>query len=121
MVSASGLMEELKWLNLQEKRTLHGLVLLHKLLQGKGPGSLTEEVQELMMTGSRVTRGLDNINLTVTHTRTNYGKKTFLGRLTGIWNKIPGALKKTTSSQNFKEKLYQYMLVYRGCLHHGRS
>ena len=114
--NAEGLMDQLGWLNLQEKRLLHGLVLIHKLLHGKGPKTLTTEANNLMVSRDRVTRALINNNLEITYSRTNYGKKVFLNSLCKQWNRIPKLIRDVENSQSFKEKLYQHMLLNRDCL-----
>ena len=111
MEYSAGLLRSLGWLDLRRKRALHSLVLMHKLLQGNGPEGLTQDLQGRVNKGTR-TRGESKNNLIMILNRTNYGKKIFFNKWTATWNRIPSSIRETTNSQNFKEKLHQYLISH---------
>ena len=108
--SAGPLLRELGWLTLQEKRKLHKCVLVHGLMQGKGPHALCSELDKLRTTSAIGTRATTGECLSLKSHRTNYVAKSFFYDAAKLWNKIPQSIRQTKNRSTFKEKLHHYFL-----------
>ena len=111
--SALPLLRELGWLTLEEKRKLHKCVLMHRLLNGKGPVMLCEEISSWRNCGVKSTRGVTNDCLSLPYHRTDYITKSFNYDTAKIWNKIPWEIRKIENKFTFKEKLHNYFINQR--------
>ena len=111
--SAGPLLKELGWLTLKEKRGLHKCVMLHGLLQGKGPQTLCAEVDKWRNRGITVTRGVTNHSLSLPTHNTNYITKSFFYDTAKLWNKIPLSIRQIKNRTTFKEKLHSHLINQR--------
>ena len=108
--SAAPLLQELGWINLEKKRKLHKCVLLHRLLQNRGPNPLIDMLNPYMPTSTAGTRGAGNGNLFIPRYHTNYIRKSYFMDAALLWNTIPVDIKSTESSASFKEKMHIHLL-----------
>ena len=103
--SAKPLIRELGWITLEDKRALHGQVMLHKIINGKAPNSLQEMLKEYKRPPVNDTRqGRANAFFIPTY-RTKSMADSFYISTIKAWNKIPPSIKDTKVTQNFKSKL----------------
>ena len=104
------LMSELKWLNMNQRRISHGLVLLFKVLNGLGPTYLRDMFTQNSEISTRVTRTfpgniwIPNIHYTATHS------KAFRLYISNVWNQLPNDVKSLTSVFTFKNKIKSLFL-----------
>ena len=103
------LLSELGWVSLKDKRELHKIVLFKKILNGKGPCSLLEELETYRRTTNRVIRSNQD-NIVKKSCRTEYGKRLYFNGVIGSWNQLPPTIKSTNNLKSFKEKLHEHML-----------
>ena len=83
------LLKRLGWITLDKKRKLHKCVLVHKILNNKGPKVLEEMLLPLMVRTNNSTRGARNSCLSVPSYNTDYVGKSFFIDVARTWNKIP--------------------------------
>ena len=103
-------MQKLGWIKLQEKRKLHKLVLLHRLMRGMGPKPLMDKLPDYKNHSSASTRGAASGNFFIPRFRTDYIKKSFFYDVITSWNKLPVHLREIDNSKTFKERLQNHML-----------
>ena len=110
--SSAPLFRKLGWIRLDQKRRLHKCVLLHKVMNGKGPRILLDMLSPLMEHEGRaiVTRGSTNEHLSVPHFNTDYLKKSFIVDTAKSWNNIPLELRHIKNSSTFKNRLQSFYL-----------
>ena len=109
--SAAPLLKELRWLNLHDKRRLHGDVMLHKITKGKAPKSLQNKLKEYEITRQNDTRlGRANGYYIPAYRTNSVGDSFFISTIKS-WNKIPPEIKETRESINFKSKLNSLYLT----------
>ena len=109
--TAFPLIRKLGWLTLNEKRMLHKCVLLHSLLQGRGPQILIDDLGPWTSRHTRATRGTASENLSVIAHNTNYVAKSFYYDTAKIWNTLPVHIRQIENRSTFKENLHKYFLI----------
>ena len=111
--SSAPLFRKLGWIRLDQKRKLHKCVLLHKVINGKGPKILLDMLSPLMEHEGRSmgTRGSTNEHLSMPLINTDYLKKSFVVDTAKSWNNIPLELRLINSSLSFKNKLQTFYLT----------
>ena len=108
--SSAPLLNELGWLTLQEKRKLHRCVMLHGLMQGKGPRALCAELDKWKNRGPKNTRAKTSECLSLPSHRTKYVAKSFLYVTVKFWNQLPTNIRQIKNRTTFKESLHKYLL-----------
>ena len=109
--TAPPLINELGWISLDRKRKMHKCVLLHRLINGRGPSTLIQKLTPFTEGNrTRTTRSVENGALFIPGYRTDYIKKSFFHDTVKEWNQLPLALKSVKNNSTFKEKLYLYYL-----------
>ena len=109
--SSAPLLRRLGWIRLEHKRKLHKCVLLHKIINGRGPGAMTEMLSSLRPEDRSVcTRGVSNECLYIPRFNTDYVKKSFFVDTAKAWNSIPMDIRNIKNSLTFKEKLQNHYL-----------
>ena len=108
--SAKPLLKELGWMNLEDKRNLHGQVMLHKIKNGKAPKSLQEMLQRYERPQENDTRQGRSSYFIPTY-RTNSMASSFYISTIKQWNKVPPEIRETKETLNFKSKLNAYYLT----------
>ena len=109
--SAPPLLKELGWLTLDKKRKLHKCVLMHRLLQGNGPDTLTHNLNQYKSVKTKSTRAQTNDELSLPYHKTDYISKSFTYETAKLWNLIPLSLRQVKNSKTFKEKLNKFLLT----------
>ena len=99
------MLKQLSWLRLADRRSLHSLVLLHKLIYNTTttPVYLTNKVSLLnsLRNGPVVQ---------IPRHRTGYYGRTFFVRVAERWNQLPKEIRTTTSVKSFTSLLRQHYL-----------
>ena len=108
--SALPLIRDLGWLTLKEKRKLHKCVMLHQLMQGKGPEALLNALKPWINTCVKTTRGTTSECLQLLTHRTNYIDKSYFYDTVKVWNRIPLKIRKIENRATFKENLHKHIL-----------
>ena len=107
--SAKPLLIELNWLDLEEKRKLHGEVLFHKIINGNAPKSLKEMLLKYEHSNNDA-RQVRRNNYYIPSYRTNAMAKSFFISTLKTWNKIPPEVRLTKESHNFKARLNTFYI-----------
>ena len=110
--TAKPLLSELGWINLRDKRSLHKCVLFKKMLDGKGPIALLEELDSYRRETVPVTATRSNSeNMVLKHSNTEYGRRTFFNGAIRAWGTLPPEIKGIKNIKSFKERLHQHLLT----------
>ena len=105
------LLDDLGWISLEMKRKVHKCVMLHKMINGKGPKELIDMLSPLRQRESNInTRGVVNDNLFIPRFNTDYVKKSFYIDVAKTWNSIPAELRSIKNSHTFKVRLQAHYL-----------
>ena len=101
------LLKELHWLPLSQRHIFKTLVLVHKALNGIGPGYLKS-----LLAPKRCPRELRSSSenlLDVPRTRVNYGDRAFSVAGPREWNDLPSDIRQCTSVESFKSSLKTHL------------
>ena len=109
--SSAPLLKELGWIPLEVKRRLHKCVMLHKLLNGRGPEVLINMLNPLLARTNINTRGAADSHLFLPRYNTDYAGRSFFNSVARLWNDIPLDLRNISNSLTFKEKLQKYYVM----------
>ena len=101
--SVKGMLEDIQWRTLEQRRTGGRLVVLFQIILGLVQIPPTNYLQPSLNTTSR-----NNHNYTYQQcsTRTNYFKYSFFPYTTVVWNNLPYQLVNSPSVISFKGALY---------------
>ena len=100
--SVKGMLEDLQWLTLEQRRTDCRLVLLFQIIHGLVQIPPTNYLQPSLNTTSRKNH---NYTYQQCSTRTNYFKYSFFPYTTVIWNNLPYQLVNSPSVISFKAQV----------------
>ena len=100
--SVKGMLEDLQWRTLEQRRTDCRLVLLFQIIHGLVQIPPTNYLQPSLNTTSRKNH---NYTYQQCSTRTNYFKYSFFPYTTVVWNNLPYQLVNSPSVISFKLKL----------------
>ena len=107
---SSELLKNLNWLSMKDRRTLNGLSLLFKTLDGKGPDYLKDMFTLVSEVSERNTRIYPrNIYIPNEHYSAIH-HKSFRLQIPKIWNSLPVNLKNSKSVFTFKKKVKTALL-----------
>ena len=110
--SAPPLLQQLGWITLEDKRKIHKCVLMHRLLNGRGPKVLLDRLCNYINTrptGIPTRNTTSNSLVTVAH-NTNYLAKSYFYDTMKIWNSLPTTLRQIENSTTFKDNLQKHLL-----------
>ena len=109
--SATSALVTLNMMPLEQKRTVHMGVLVHKLRKGIGPAHLINEYgNQSTCTHQHQTRSKSRGDMkTLTHNTTKF-ERSSIQRATQAWNSIPLEIRKIENTSSFK-KTYQAHLL----------
>ena len=107
---SSELLKNLNWLSMKDRRTLNGLSLLFKTLDGKGPDYLKDMFTLVSEVSERNTRIYPrNIYIPNEHYSAIH-HKSFRLHIPKIWNSLPVNFKNSKSISTFKKKVKTALL-----------
>ena len=109
--SAKEIRNELKFLNLKQKREVHEAVFIKKALLNKLSQNITYEYLEHLP--SEKTRQADEGKLNIPEHRTSFYKKSPIYRTIKIWNNIPKTINEYNDPSKFKQKYQHYLIETR--------
>ena len=107
--SAKPLLQELNWINLENKRQLHSEVLFHKIVKGSAPESLKQMLKTYKAPEKHICIRNNNEYLIPSY-RTNAMAGSFFITNIKTWGRIPDDIRKTKESKNFKSRLNNFYL-----------
>ena len=105
--SASTALTELKFLNLEQRRTVHAAVFSHKSLLQKHPQNLNSTYKNQLSTAN--TRSAANMKLTIPKHRTSRYERSPLYRSILAWNATPSSI--PIGNLNKHKNMYQQHLL----------
>ena len=105
--SASTALTELKFLNLEQRRTVHAAVFSHKSLLQKHPQNLNSTYKNQLSTAN--TRSAANMKLTIPKHRTSRYERSPLYRSILAWNATPSSI--PIGNLNKHKNMYQQYLL----------
>ena len=102
--------EKYKTLNMENRRKLHGLILMHKIALGKAPEYLKTRIARHSDLHSYNTRARENI--AVQRTNSTLRSNTFFISMSKLYNSVKSTLNIETeiSINNFREKCKKYLI-----------
>lgn len=95
----------MKWLDMNQRRVSHGLVMLFKILNNMGPSYLSDMFTQNFEISERVTRSfggniwIGNSNYSAIH------RKSFRIFMSKIWNLLPNSVKSCSTVNSFRNKI----------------
>ena len=104
------LRSSLNWMDMNQRRIAHSLVILYKILNGHGPSYLSDLFTQHFEIRERITRTfsgniyLPNINASARH------RKSFNIYISRVWNLLPDNVKSSSTSNSFKIKIKKLFL-----------
>ena len=100
----------IKWLTMTQRRISHGLVMLHKILNNKGPVYLRDSFTLISEITLRNTRASD-LNIWIPNNQSKaIHKKAFNFYISKVWNLLPKDVKSSNSTKTFKQKIQSLFL-----------
>ena len=103
--SSTTLREKIKWLSMNERRTLDGLSLLFKIVKGNAPDylkdlfTLTSEISNIPTRTHPKNIWIPNHHLSAIH------RKSFRFTIPRIWNDLPENIKNCSTVNTFKKHI----------------
>ena len=105
-VSVTGLMSDLNWRTLQERRFSSRMCMLYKTIHGL----VACELPEYLSHAPRSGRAGHSLQLSIPHASIDAYRYSFSPRTIRIWNIFPAALVQAPSVNSFKEELTRHFL-----------
>jgi hypothetical protein len=103
------MLNELKWLNVNQKTTLNTLILVFKMKTGCLPDYLSRNIRTIAQTHGHETRGRNDLRLP-NYTKTSTQNNLFYKGLK-IFNSLPLEIKNSKTLNEFKYKCRAYVLL----------
>ena len=102
--------KKLKWLKIKERRELHQLTLLHKIIKTGEPSYLASTFRPTHPSHMHNTRSRNNLTLTIPKHRTSSYSNSFLVSAIRSWNKLPTHLRNCSSVSSFKKGVQNLLM-----------
>ena len=105
------LRNELKWLDMNQRRVKHGLTLIYKILHGLAPNYLIDSFTLVNQVHNVNTRRARNNDIWINkHASSKVHQKSYTVEMAKIYNNIPENIKKCVSVNSFKKQIGQLLL-----------
>lgn len=100
----------LSWLRLQDRRLVHSLCLLYRIIHDSTPNYLASRFTLLASHHNRNTRSQHNLLLSIPHHQTSLYSSSFSIAMARSWNSLPLEIRGSLSPQTFKIRLFRHIL-----------
>jgi hypothetical protein len=104
------LRKELKWLDMNQRRIKHGLILIYKILNGLAPNYLLDSftlVKEIHSVNTRRANSNIYINKNIS---SKIHRQAYTFEMAKIYNNIPEDIKEAVSVNSFKNKINELLI-----------
>ena len=102
--------KKLNWLNMKNRRIMHGLTMIYKILNGLAPNYLSDSftlTSEIHDVNTRRAKNSIWINKSIT---SKLHRKSYTFYMAKIYNDLPENIQKSVSVNAFKQAIKSYIL-----------